>query len=298
MKNDDFDGDNGIFHLSLTEIAFLIILALVLLLGFPLKKNIEELETLQNCRMMPTDPKVDADEPESLLLPCDRCVANRYKVTMEEAKRIQEVGMVVSSYLREKENITEKDFREVVKTIKSTEALKKELRALRAKEVAFQKASDELASLKKLNSTLKEEKEVLQNKLYYGGDFPPCMQGVTLRSNGTPYKWDNLFRIYMKENYVKVYFANDQVLSHPALDDDIKQMALELVNNSRANDGISWQAFDTAATAIFSWSERQIPRCRLAVVLENRIEGRKEADEKRMRYIETRFYKQEVLEKR
>lgn len=67
------DKDSNVFHLSLTEIAFLIILALVLLLGFPLKENLRELDELQNCRLRPEDPSVNVDEPESLLLPCDRC---------------------------------------------------------------------------------------------------------------------------------------------------------------------------------------------------------------------------------
>ena len=63
------DKDSNVFYLSLTEIAFLIILALVLLLGFPLKENLRELDELQNCRLRPEDPSVNVDEPESLLLP-------------------------------------------------------------------------------------------------------------------------------------------------------------------------------------------------------------------------------------
>ncbi len=312
MKYSDSDDDSNVFHLSLTEIAFLIILALVLLLGFPLKEHIEELEALQNCRMQQSDPKVNPDEPESLLLPCDRCVANRYGVSLQEAKRIQEIGHLAANYFQSKEDLSEEDIEKFAETLQSSEKLVERIREMESEAETLKEAAAETENLRELNEALRKEnaalarnnnrltseKETLQNKLYYGGDFPPCMQGQTLRPNGKPYKWDNLFRIYMKEDRVYVSFANDEAINHPALDSDLRRVASELVSMSNLNKGISWQAFDNVAADIFNWSERQEPRCRLAIVLENRINSRREADEKRMRYIESRFYKQEILERR
>lgn len=292
------DKDSNVFHLSLTEIAFLIILALVLLLGFPLKENLRELDELQNCRLRPEDPSVNVDEPESLLLPCDRCVANRYNVSLEEARQIQEIGHVASNYFKGKEGIS---LEQMAETMKSSDQMLKTISELRADNQKWrseaEQSKEKLTLISKKNDNLLEVNQKLKNKLYYGGDFPPCMRGETLRADGTPAKWDSLFRIHMKENRVYISFPSEKTIWHPAIDENLRQIAVQLVQLSETNEGISWKDLDTYATQAFLWSENHIPRCRLAVVLENRIKDRREADEKRLRHIESRFYKQEILEK-
>ncbi len=329
MSHRVVDKDSNVFHLSLTEIAFLIILALVLLLGFPLRENLiknenleNELEDLKVCKLLPDDPKVDPDQPESRLYPCDRCVANNYNIPLEEARRIRELGRAASVYLKDEGDITPDKIKDFTDNLKESKSLVQKINDLKKENVKFQKLAKENERLKKIadenkvlkkekadllsqnkgllssNVKLTQEKEKLENKLYYGGDFPPCMQGQTRNGRGQLSKWDSLFRIHMKEDRVYVGFANGEALGHPALDNDIRVLAKHIVRQSFERNGLLWSSFDSLIDPIFNWSEQHNPRCRLAVLLENRIKGRQEADEKRTRYIESRFYKQEILEKR
>lgn len=329
MSHHGIDKDSNVFHLSLTEIAFLIILALVLLLGFPLRENLlknenleQEIEDLKICKLLPDDPKVDPDRPESHLYPCDRCVANNYNIPLEEARQLREIGRAASIYLKDEKDISPQKIQEFAEHLKKSKSLVQEINDLKEKNAKFldvvqenkrlkkyaeeneilKKEKDNLLSQNKSllgnNIKLIQEKEKLENKIYYGGDFPPCMQGQTRNSRGQISKWDSLFRIHMKENRVYVSFAYEKAPNHPALDNDIQTLAKRIVEASSEGNGLSWSSFDNIVEPIFIWSEKHDPRCRLAVLLENRIQGRQEADEKRTRYIESRFYKQEILEKR
>ena len=108
MSENENKGNDFIFNLSLAEIAFIIILALVLLIGWPLKEKIQENNLLQEennklivCKLQPTDPKIDPDQPETLLTPCDRCVANVRDISLEEARHIRNLGEVTRVVLTE-----------------------------------------------------------------------------------------------------------------------------------------------------------------------------------------------------
>ena len=151
------DKDINVFYRSLTEIAFLISLAVVLLLGFSLKENLRKLDELQNCRLRPEDPSVNVDEPESLLLPCDRCVANRYNVSLEEARQIQEIGHAASNLFKDKEDIS---LEQMAETMKSSDQLLKTIGELRAENKKWrneaEQTKEKLTSISKKNDSLQE----------------------------------------------------------------------------------------------------------------------------------------------
>lgn len=327
MSKNRSKGNDFIFNLSLSEVAFIIILALVLLLGWPLKEKLEENKDLQNvlkesvdenkklqvCKLLPEDPQVDPDRPETQLLPCDRCVANVRDISLEDARQIREIGemtkVILTRVKDEKEaskriqqllqqSESNKIFIQKIDSLESeNKKLKKVLEVNGAREKSLEQNNKALKEAQKLlkeeNSRLQLVNNQLNNKLAYGDIYPPCMQGQTKKKNGSPDKWDSLFKVFMREKDVVVRLSNPNTLNHPALDSEIRGLATELVELSKEKY-ISWSEFDKYSRRIDDWAAHQEPRCRMVVLMYNRIKDAAEADEKRLNYIEDRFYKEEM----
>ena len=340
MSENENKGNDFIFNLSLAEIAFIIILALVLLIGWPLKEKIQENNLLQEennklivCKLQPTDPKIDPDQPETLLTPCDRCVANVRDISLEEARHIRNLGevtRVVLTEVNDKEEAKTK-INELLQSAKDNKLYIQKITKLQSELDSKAKTEQENIELKSAqsdlleqNKTLNEENQALKselenlnhkysdqkllaeenkqlklandqlhNKLAYGDIYPPCMQGQTRKRNGEIDKWDSLFRVYMREDDVVVRLSNSNTLNHPALDSEIKKLVKSLDQRSQEHY-LSWEEFDRFSQRIDDWAARQEPRCRMVVLMYNRIKDAAEADEKRLRYIENRYYKQEM----
>lgn len=233
MSENRSKGNDFIFNLSLSEVAFIIILALVLLLGWPLKEKLEENKDLQNvlkesvdenkklqvCKLLPEDPQVDPDRPETQLLPCDRCVANVRDISLEDARQIREIGemtkVILTRVKDEKEaskriqqllqqSESNKIFIQKIDSLESeNKKLKKVLEVNGAREKSLEQNNKALKEAQKLlkeeNSRLQLVNNQLNNKLAYGDIYPPCMQGQTKKKNGSPDKWDSLFKVFMRE---------------------------------------------------------------------------------------------------
>lgn len=305
----DKHGDS-VFQVSLTELAFTLVLLMLLLLGWRLADVYSERNSLHAnllaCQELQNHLggicKPDPEDPIEPMMPCIKCVSVRGKMSKDEARQSIEFG---------KELVEQ--FKAHNQTDKSLDAFKDEM-LLAAQKLAeghslvtdteqqrlLDKASAAIASNKRLkqeNSTLKEAHKQLEadnetlriqkgylQRIARTGE-PSCW--ITAET----YKPQYLFDIVIEKDSsysIKPYWPADREKEALAIP-GVKEM-IEKKNLSRPE-------FNFLADKIYQYSRAQKPdACRFFVRMTSRIPERSVADSARLN-LENYFYKLEILSK-
>lgn len=311
IKND------SVFQVSLTEIAFTLILLLVLLLGLKitdLTTNVEKQKKITETQRLDLEKKTreikslqdlishyggickpDPEDPIDPMMPCVKCVSVMGKISKKEASEAISLGRsLLEQYNAHdgQKNISYEDFAEQLKKaaamLASGDKLPspEEVRELNDKAEELSALQNDLEQTK---ATLRESENSLQScqksnayfKRRAGMDYPPC--------------WTN------EEGRIQ-YLLNVELLPDGTI---VAQPGWPTVRQADAQNmpsvvemtqkgPMSLAEFSSYAAPILQLSDHAKPEaCRHFVRMKNRIPDRKNADNARLR-VENYFYKYEV----
>ncbi len=304
--------NDNVFQISLTEIAFTLILLLVLLLGFrlnesfdeikkqkdmienqinELNKKTKELEKFNRIRNLGGVCKLNPNDPIEALMPCYACISNVEKISRTEAKDSLDLGRdLYDKWLnREDGTLSFKDFKNQLNLAAEKlaaghhlvldEDVQKELDKAKKLKNDYDHLRSQLAETESQNQDLmKTNKYLLSLK---GLGYPPCW----LNQNN---KVEYLFDVVIKdENSYQVRKADwselraEQAMNIPG----VKEM-LEKENLTKTE-------FQWLSKRIMSHSNQAKPTaCRHFVTMRSEIPDRETADMAR-KFLENFFYKYE-----
>lgn len=301
--------DDSVFQVSLTELAFTLVLLMLLLLGWRLadifneknnlQKNLSEFQALQS--RLGGICKPDPEDPIEPMMPCIKCVSEVGKMNKEEARQAIDFGKELVEQFKANKKIEKSldDFKEemilvaqklaqgqVLVTNSEQQKMLDEAAAAIAERDSLVKDNlllkEAQGQLKADNETLRIQKGYLQRVARTGE--PSCW--ITAET----YKPQYLLDIVIEEDStytIKSYWPKDrskEALSVPG----VKQM-VEKENLTRSE-------FNYYAGQIYDYSRAQKPDgCRFFVRMKSRIPDRNVADRARLN-LENYFYKLEIVE--
>lgn len=295
---------NDVFHLSLTEFAFTIIMILILLLGPAIvqqKNKIQEqdgkIESLIAQLTKGTPCTLDPDDPiDNALAPCVKCLNNRLRISKKDADILLILGQAALDGFKESDQKLDpqklvEQLKQASKDVSNGENLvsTKELAGLQDLKNNLEQAKRTLDSYKEQVKEVDELKKSLdqsQKAVAYfkgraGGGYPPCWQ-------------DDKNRIQYLFN-VEIENPN-RILVSPAWSSDREAEANsnEDFQNLIKASPMTLDVFRKYAEPILSASNKAKPEaCRHYIRIRNMIPDRKTADKYRLN-IENYFYKYEV----
>lgn len=317
-----------VFEISLTEIAFTLVLLLVMLLGTRLftehsvsmeqKKIIaQQKEALDSLSQLTGLCKPDPEDPISPMMPCNKCVSQVAHISKKEAAESIDLGRDLSRILREIDpKANYQDYKDKLIKVASLVASGKEVidkSNFDVKKEELDKANFEIKKLKQTVETLRSEdsdRATLSEKISsLETQVEKCEKDVHtveaqnkylariaglgyppcwVGSNGKP---QYLFTIDL--------LPDDKLIVNRAWPEERKKDALDMPPVVQVEkyfgQTISMSKFLPFANQILEISNNAKPSaCRHFVILKNHIPERQIGDRQRLR-IENNFYKLEVL---
>ncbi len=305
------DRNNDIFHISLTEIAYTIIMILVLLLGAriyeyaqqqeqhevviakqenlirekraeieQLNKQLNELRTRVAALQEITNANpcgLDKDDPVTTMMPCVKCIARRGNLTQEEAQAATDMSIALIEEWRKLKN------RPTLQALKKSMAEARKLMAEGKRVVS----REDFKALEAAKSAQERDLKEAQAKAEYfrrrsGIDLPPCWMDDAGRSP------QYLFTVQID--------AQSQVHVTPAwpAERDNDAATIPGVAEILAKKTMNLNEFARLASPILKHANARKPEaCRHYVRLQNEVPDRRGADRARLK-IENFFYKYEV----
>ncbi|GAB1825496.1 MAG: hypothetical protein KH037_00695 [Burkholderiales bacterium] len=320
--------NNEVFHISLTELAFTLVLILVMLLGTRLvsehnkaneqdkiiQQQKEVIETLSEktglCRP-------DPDDPITPLMPCNKCLSVVAHISKSQAALAIDLGkaltdVIESSSLEENYLNLKERLIEAAKMVADGKQLadKKDLIETSEKLEASQK---EVASLSKILSKFKEENKTKFDALMELNELrnkvAQCEKDIQTMDTQNKY----LARIaglgyppcWVGANGKPQYLFNidllpdDRIIVNRAWPEERNQDALSMEPVVQVQkyfgQSVPMSEFLSSANKILKISNETKPSaCRHFVILKNHIPDRHTGDKQRLK-IENSFYKLEIL---
>lgn len=284
---------DGVFQSSLTEIAFTLVLLLILLLGARLADTTQELEKKRVelkqfhemndryggvCSALPEDPLDD-------MMPCVKCVAAAGRMKEEEAKKSIDFGKKLFEQWKahSRNRLSFDDFKRKMEEAAAKLAKGHTLitnQELQKQADKAQALMDEAERIRKSNNTLLQQNAYLQR--YKGAGDPPCW--ITAET----YKPQYLFNVLIK--------ADSSYEVEPGWPEELHGEALSVpgVKEMVEKRYLSRTEFNRYSGQILQYSENMKPAaCRFFVRMKSEIPDRVTADKAR-RNLENYFYKLEL----
>jgi hypothetical protein len=309
--------EDSVFHVSLTEIAFTLILLLVMLLGIrlysvghevktqaaELKAKNEQIDRYQNeIRQLVAKElgglcKPDPEDPIESMMPCNKCVSVVAKIPKNEAANAIALGRKLLDQWKSLSNEDYKNFEKTV--IETAEKLARGEKFINVKEAdkavaEFAAAKEELNKVKEENASLQESIKDRDDQLVTIGNQNKYLQRA--KGLGYPPCWPDENG---KPQYILTVtvLPDDQVIAVPAWPKQREEEALEMdgIKGLMPNFGtpIPMSVFEANAQDILRRSNNAKPAaCRHFVVFQNEIPDSKTAIAQRHR-VENFFYKYE-----
>lgn len=313
--------DDSVFQVSLTEIAFTLVILLILLLGSMIYQEMKEQEELQEKYLQLEQYggicRPDPDDPLDPMMPCIKCVSVKASIDKEEARdaidlgrklleqikahtedklRIHEIKqrlLSVASGLSQGEKILfESDNKELYEQLmqlqKDNQRLISERDTLLIEQ---QKLADEQQKLADEHQKLSfEHKDLLGNVAKYKelakvrqNEAPPCW--ISDETTRVEY----LFDIVINKDFYLVTAGDGFNI------DNRKQEALNIpgVKEMLSKKSVTPAEFKSYAKQIYDYGRTRKPlACRFFVTMKSEIPDRKSADQARFT-LENYFYKYE-----
>lgn len=299
---------DSVFQVSLTELAFTLVLLMLLLLGWRLADSFKEIKAqeevirVKNDQIRALDKKLeqfmdiryqaggicrlDPEDPLEPMMPCIKCVSVAGKLSKDDARKSIDLGKKVMEQwnaLSDDKNKFQEFERKVLdaankiadgKTLITNEEQLKMI-------AEAEKAIEERNSLEKRNEKLSTQNAYLQ-RLAGLGD-PPCW--ISAESYRPQYLLD--VTIKPDSSYVVKPFwpkeREDEALRIPGVAEMVKMKHLSKAEFSRESQKILNYAKST-----------NLESCRYFVRMTNEISDRKKGDMARLT-LENYFYKYEVI---
>lgn len=290
--------DDSVFQVSLTELAFTLVLILLLLLGWRvgnLSKQLEVAKEITNmgiCKLDPNENFVDT------LMPCAKCVAKVEDLDVKDARMSIDLGKELVEQF--KSHNTSK---------KSLEDFKKEM-AEAAKKLAVghslvtdeeqQKKLDEAVKAIAKNQELEEENSLLRKE--YGKLTADNKELHAQKSNlqnrvGWPSCWITA-ETYKPQFLFNVVINEDSSYTvTPGWPEDKEAAALSVpgVKEMIEKEHLTKRQFNHYGAKILAYSKAyKKGECRFFVRMKSNIPDRPTADRARLN-LENYFYKHEIL---
>jgi hypothetical protein len=303
-----------VFQVSLTEIAFTLILLLVLLLGMKLVNSHREVEQqretiaeqheqinsiLKELKQYGGICSVDPEDPIDPMMPCNKCVSVVGRISKSDAAHAIDLGKkLVEQFNAKKPQLSHEEY--------SALLLKTAAKIAEGEVPVFKSEySDQIKALKEENLRLKEDSQKLSQQVeqaasakgqlqaclssnaYYkrrsGLDYPPCW----LTSSNKP---AYLFNVTL--------LNDEQILVERGWSNEFNAKALEMTPVQSILDKLGspmpLSEFDKVARQIKQIGQNTKPEaCRYYIRLKNTIPDRPTADRVRLQ-IESTFYKYEI----
>ncbi len=322
--------NNEVFHISLTELAFTLVLLLVMLLGTRLvsehnkaneqdkiiQKQKEVIETLSSAGGL---CRPDPDDPITPMMPCNKCLSVVAHISKSQAALAIDLGKALttvmdsSSFEENYPDLKEKlieaakmvidgkelaDKKDLVETVEKLEASQKEVASLSGIIEQFKKDNknnfESLVELDKLRKKViqceKDIQTVDTQNKYLARKAGLGYPPCWVDPNGKP---QYLFSIDL--------LPNDRIIVNRAWPEERNQdaLAMEPVLQVQKIFGksVPMGEFLSSANRILKISNDTKPSaCRHFVTLRNHIPDRHTGDRQRLK-IENSFYKFEILDK-
>ena len=298
---------DSVFQVSLTEIAFTLVLLLLLLLGARLTDVETRLDTkseeLQQSLLLIEKQKAELamvqkinnryggvcttlpDDPLDNMMPCEKCVAAAGKMTRDEAKKSIAFGKQLfeqwKAHSQDKKSFAE--FKRKMEEAATKLAKGHTLVTNQEIQDHLDKAQvsiEEADRVKKANDTLLQQNAYLQR--YKGAGAPPCW--ITAET----YKPQFLFNVLIKNDSlyeVEPGWPQERIL---------EALAVPGVRDMVEKRNLSRSEFNHYSSLILDYSKKMEPAaCRFFVRMRSEIPDRVTADKAR-RNLENYFYKLEL----
>lgn len=302
--------NDSVFQISLTELAFTLVLLMLLLLGWRLADIYDERNALHDNLLKFQEIqsrlggicKPDPEDPIEPMMPCIKCVSEVGKMSKDEARYSIEFG---------KELVEQ--FKANNKTNKSLDAFQEEMILVAQKlaeghnlvtDVEQQKILDEATAAIAARRVLEQENQLLkeaQVQLQTDNKSLRIQKGYLQRvaRTGEPSCWITA-ETYKPQYLLDIVIEEDSSYSvRPYWPKEREQTALAIpgVKQMIAKKNLTRSEFNFYAKQIYDFSRAQKPdACRFFVRMKSKIPNRSIADTARLN-LENYFYKLEILEK-
>ena len=289
--------DDSVFQVSLTEIAFTLVLLMLLLLGHRLAVSLQEIsrqkELIEHYEYISQNKTKfggmctpDPEDPIDTMMPCIKCLSVAGKLTKEESSRSIELGRnLLEQWKAHDSKVKFDEYQKKVSEIANKLAQGKKVVALEEIQEMAQKVealTEEHKSLVSSNKKLMTQNAYLQRRA--GMDDPPCW--ISEETFRPQYLFSVLIRSDLRYEVVPNWPKERETEAYaiPGVKEMVKQRLLPR------------SEFNRYSGLILEHSKQNQPQaCRHFVVMRSEIPDRVVGDKARLN-LEQFFYKYEIVQ--